>query len=89
MQFEEISTLIKNAIPDAQVEVRNIKGGGDHFEVWVASRAFQGRSLVEQHQMVNRSLHAALEDGRIHALRIKTGTEMQKESDNDGLNVIE
>jgi stress-induced morphogen len=67
---EEIQTLVAKAIPDSEVTVQDMTGGGDHFEVIVVSPAFRGKMLIEQHQMV----HAALEGLKdsIHALKIKT-----------------
>jgi stress-induced morphogen len=47
-------------------------GGGDHFQVTVASADFDGLSLVEQHRLVYAALAEPLGDGTIHELRIKT-----------------
>ncbi len=49
---EDFSCRIRSVFPDAQVEVRDLMGEGDHFEAVVASSAFRGKSLVEQHRMV-------------------------------------
>jgi len=67
---EEIQGLVTKTIPDAEVTVRDLTGGGDHFEVVVLSPAFRGKLLIEQHQMVHRAL-GPLQD-RIHAVKIKT-----------------
>lgn len=67
---EEIQVIIQKAIPDAEVTVQDMTGGGDHFEVTVLSPAFRGKLLIEQHQMVHRALEP-LKD-RIHAVKIKT-----------------
>jgi len=72
MATDEIRTLLEQAFPDGSVEVLDRTGGGDHFHVTVASAAFEGVSLVEQHRMVNRALAAPLGDGTIHELRITT-----------------
>jgi len=72
MATDEIRTLLAQAFPDGSVEVLDRTGGGDHFHVTVASAAFEGVSLVEQHRMVNRALSAPLADGTIHELRITT-----------------
>jgi len=69
---DTIRTLLEQAFPDGSVEVLDRTGGGDHFQVTVASAAFDGVSLVEQHRMVNRALAAPLADGTIHELRITT-----------------
>ena len=67
---EEIQTTLQKALPGSEVTVRDMTGGGDHFEVILLSPAFRGKMLIEQHQIV----HAALEGlkDRIHALQIKT-----------------
>jgi len=73
---EEIERLIRTNLPDASVEVHDYTGGGDHFEATVVSPAFEGKSRVEQHQIV----YAALGDlmtGPIHALALKTFTPAQ------------
>lgn len=73
----EVVHLIKQAIPDAHVQVEDMRGTGDHFEVYVVSKAFEGKLLVDQHRMVQKSLQGAFEDGRIHAIQIKTETPAQ------------
>jgi stress-induced morphogen len=70
---QEIERLIKASLPDAQVFVRDLTGGGDHFSVSVKSDAFREKSIVEQHQMIYRALGSAM-DGPIHALQIATST---------------
>ena len=72
MVSDTIRALLEETFPDAAVAVVDRTGGGDHFHVTVASRAFEGLSLVEQHRLVNRALAAPLQDGSIHELRITT-----------------
>ena len=72
MGVETIRTLLEQAFPGGKVDVLDRTGGNDHFHVTVASAAFDGVSLVEQHRMVNRALAAPLADGTIHELRITT-----------------
>ena len=69
---DEIKSLVKKAIPDAEVWVQDLTGGGDHFQISVASSAFQGKMLIDQHRLIQQALQLALEDGRIHAIQIKT-----------------
>jgi stress-induced morphogen len=64
--------LIRKTLPDAKVEIEDRTGTLDHFNVRVASAAFAGKTLIEQHQLVYASLGAALKDGRIHAVELKT-----------------
>ena len=70
---ETLETLLRQAFPDAsRLAVEDRTGGGDHFQVTVASAGFDGLSLVEQHRLVYDALAAPLADGSIHELRIKT-----------------
>ncbi|HYC22204.1 MAG TPA: BolA family transcriptional regulator [Candidatus Bathyarchaeia archaeon] len=77
MTSAEIRTRIERAIPGAQVEVNDYTGGGDHFEVCVVAGAFEGKRLVERHQMVYAALGAAVDGQTIHALALKTLTPEQ------------
>jgi stress-induced morphogen len=70
---EEIQSLIVNAIPDAQVQVRDLTGGGDHYEAVVVSSAFAGKTKVSRHRMVYGALQDAMVQ-RIHALALTTLT---------------
>ena len=81
---DEIVTLIKQELPDAEVQVEDMTGTGDHFQIHVVSRAFEGKMLIEQHRIVQASIKPALEDGRIHAVHIKTETPDQKAKKNPG-----
>ena len=70
---DPLQALLEQAFPDAtEVSVVDRTGGGDHFQVTVASRRFDGLSLVDQHRLVYDALAAPLADGSIHELRIKT-----------------
>jgi len=70
---ERLESLLREAFPDAEeISVADRTGGGDHFQVTLASRRFDGLSLVEQHRLVYDALAAPLADGTIHELRIKT-----------------
>jgi stress-induced morphogen len=70
---EPLERLLRNAFPDAtELSVEDRTGGGDHFQVTVASPRFSGLSLLEQHRLVNDALAGPLRDGTIHELRIKT-----------------
>ena len=70
---QPLQALLENAFPDAtELNVEDRTGGGDHFQVTVASPRFSGLSLLEQHRLVNEALSEPLRDGTIHELRIKT-----------------
>ncbi|HMJ00889.1 MAG TPA: BolA family protein [Gaiellaceae bacterium] len=73
MASEPLQALLEQAFPDAtELSVLDRTGGGDHFQVTVASSRFAGLSLVDQHKLVYDALATPLADGSIHELRIKT-----------------
>lgn len=73
MAAERLEALLRTAFPDAaELRVDDRTGGGDHFQVTVASPRFAGLSLLDQHRLVNEALAEPLRDGTIHELRIKT-----------------
>ena len=70
---ESLERLLRDAFPDAsELCVVDRTGGGDHFQVVVATPRFDGLSLVEQHRLVYDALAGPLADGSIHELRIRT-----------------
>jgi stress-induced morphogen len=70
---ERLEAILREAFPDAaEVSVEDRTGGGDHFQVTVATSRFDGLPLLEQHRLVNEALAAPLSDGTIHELRIRT-----------------
>jgi stress-induced morphogen len=73
MATEPLQHLLHQAFPDAtELSVEDRTGGGDHFQVTVATPRFDGLPLLEQHRLVNDALAGPLRDGTIHELRIKT-----------------
>ncbi len=70
----QVEAMIKNELPDAQVQVQDLTGGGDHYQLIVVSSQFEGKSLVQQHQMVYGALRQAMNTEAIHALTFKTYT---------------
>lgn len=76
MEVLELKLTIEQALPGAYVEVKDLTGGGDHFEALVVTPEFEGRSLVERHQVVYRALGDAMRQ-RVHALSLKTLTPSQ------------
>ncbi len=71
---DQVEAMIKAEIPDAQVQVQDLTGGGDHLQAIVVSSAFEGKSLVKQHQLVYGALRQAMATEAIHALALKTYT---------------
>lgn len=72
MAADTIRALLEDAFPGDEIGVQDRTGGGDHFQVTVASGRFAGLSLIDQHRLVNAALAAPLADGTIHELRIET-----------------
>lgn len=72
LSYEQLSTLIRSALPDAQIDVGEFAPGGDHFAVTVTSAAFAGKSRIAQHQLVYGALREHLDSGVIHALALTT-----------------
>ena len=67
----EVKAKIEAALPGALVEVEDLTGKMDHFSVKVGSSAFEGKTLVEQHQMIYQALGMGTRE-EIHALAIQT-----------------
>ena len=71
MAADEIVRLIKEALPDAEVEIQDLAGDGDHYAAKIVSEAFRGKSKVQQHQMVYAALQGKM-GGELHALALQT-----------------
>jgi stress-induced morphogen len=71
MSAGEIEKLIKEAIPDARITIRDLAGDGDHYAAEVVSEQFRGKSRVQQHQMVYEALKENM-GGVLHALALQT-----------------
>jgi stress-induced morphogen len=71
MDAHEIESLIKEAMPDATVEIRDLAGDGDHYAAHVVSSAFKGKNRVQQHQLVYAALKGRM-GGELHALALQT-----------------
>ena len=72
MDARDIESMIKAAIPEAQVTIRDLAGDGDHYAATVISESFRGKSRVQQHQIVYEALKAEM-GGKLHALALQTG----------------
>jgi stress-induced morphogen len=71
MDLSEIERLIKAKFPDARIEIQDLAGDGDHYAARVESRAFKGKSRVQQHQMIYEALGGRM-GGVLHALALTT-----------------
>ncbi|MCP4329112.1 MAG: BolA family transcriptional regulator [Alphaproteobacteria bacterium] len=72
MEATEIRRLILESLPDAEVAIEDLRGDGDHYAAHVTSSAFEGKSRVQQHQMVYQALQGKM-GGELHALALQTG----------------
>ena len=72
MSPPEMKQRLQAAFPNSQVEVRDLTGTEDHYEVFVKSSVFTGLSRMEQHQKVMEAFNKELKSGEVHALSIRT-----------------
>lgn len=75
---DQVEAMIKIEIPDAQVQV--LTNDGEHYEVVVVSPIFEGKRLVQQHQLVYNAIQTEMLTGAIHAMAVKTYTPQAWES---------
>ncbi len=71
MTADDIRTMIRDAIPDAEVEITDLAGDGDHYAARVTSASFAGLSRVKQHKSVYDALGGRM-GGVLHALQLTT-----------------
>ena len=74
MKKEEIKSLIKESIPDANIEIEDLRGDENHYSATVISKSFQGLSKINQHKKVYDSLKGKM-GNELHALMLKTKSE--------------
>ena len=73
MDAQTIENLIKEALPDAEVKIEDLRGDGDHYSCSVISSEFAGKSRIQQHQMVYSALQGRM-GNELHALALQTST---------------
>ena len=71
MAAEDIARLIRDSLPDAKIEIKDLAGDGDHYAATVISEQFRGLSRVRQHQIVYAALRGRM-GGELHALALQT-----------------
>ena len=71
MDARDIEAMIRTALPDAKVVIRDLAGDGDHYAAEVVSESFRGKSRVQQHKMVYDALKGRM-GGALHALALQT-----------------
>lgn len=69
---EVVIERLKEAFPDARMKLSDTTGTGDHWELSIASDAFQGLSKVKQHQAIYKPLRDLIDANQVHALKLKT-----------------
>ena len=72
MSAGELEHMIRAALPDAEVEITDLRGDGDHYAARVVSAAFKGKTRVQQHKMVYDAIDGDMGD-ELHALALQTG----------------
>jgi stress-induced morphogen len=72
VDLAELKTMIKAALPGAEVEVFDEDGGGQHLKAVVSATQFEGLSRIDQHRLVKAAVKERFDDGTIHALSVKT-----------------
>ncbi|MEO0478534.1 MAG: BolA family protein [Planctomycetota bacterium] len=73
LSTQDVQKLVESGLPGSQVQVQDLTGTSDHFGIQVVSEAFDGKSLIERHRMVQKSLGEHLTT-TIHAVDIRAKT---------------
>ena len=71
LKLEEIKSLIKEAIPDAEISIRDLVGDNNHYSATIKSKIFIGKSKIEQHKLVYKALNGKM-GNELHALSLNT-----------------
>lgn len=71
LKLEEIKSLIKMAIPDAKITIEDLAGDDNHYSATIKSKVFSGKSKIEQHKLVYKSLKGKM-GNELHALALNT-----------------
>ena len=71
LKLEEIKTLIKVSIPDAQITIQDLAGDNNHYSATIKSKVFSGKSKIEQHKLVYKALKGKM-GNELHALALNT-----------------
>ena len=71
LKLEEIKKLIKDSIPDAEIDIQDLAGDDNHYSATIKSKIFSGKSKIEQHKLVYKSLKGKM-GNELHALSLTT-----------------
>ncbi len=74
MNSEKIMQWVKAKLPESQVVVKDMTGGGDHWEIKVVSSEFEGKKLLERHRIMHTIMSEPMASGAVHAVKFKTLT---------------
>ena len=71
IRLEEIKSLIKEAIPDAEISIEDLAGDENHYSATIKSKIFSGKSKIDQHKIVYKALRGKM-GNELHALSLNT-----------------
>ena len=71
LKIEEIKKMIKEAIPDAEINIQDLAGDNNHYSATIKSKIFTGKSKIDQHKLVNKALKGKM-GNELHALALNT-----------------
>ncbi len=71
LKLEEIESLIKKAIPDAEITIQDLAGDENHYSATIKSKIFTGKSKIDQHKLVYKALKGKM-GNELHALALNT-----------------
>ena len=71
LKLEEIKSLIKKSIPDAEITIQDLAGDENHYSATIKSKTFIGKSKIEQHKLVYKALNGKM-GNELHALALNT-----------------
>ena len=71
LKLEEIESLIKKAIPDAEIQIEDLAGDENHYSATIKSKIFSGKSKIDQHKIVYKALKGKM-GNELHALSLNT-----------------
>ena len=71
LKLEEIRSLIKEAMPDAEVSIEDLAGDENHYSATIKSKVFKGKSKIDQHKLVYKALKGKMGNA-LHALALNT-----------------
>jgi len=67
----DLEAILREGFPDAQIQIDDLAGDGDHYRARIVSAAFAGLPRIKQHQLVYAALKGRM-GGELHALALET-----------------